>query len=146
MPTTPEPFHERGLRFACDVVRLYVALRAIPTVPDFMARQFVRAGTSVGAHLEEARAAQSRRDAATKFSIALKEAREASYWLRLMAATNLVPAATVSSVLREAEELVAVLTVARRRLNAPAGAGSDLPKRSLERVSEKPGDRMPKAT
>jgi four helix bundle protein len=82
-------------------------------------------GTSIGANLEEAKASQSRRDAAAKFSIALKEARETAYWLRLLVATDLVDDATVASLLREAEELVSILTVARRRLAVPASGSTD---------------------
>jgi four helix bundle protein len=48
-----------------------------------MARQVLKSGTSIGANLEEANGAQTRGDKATKFSIALKEARETLYWLRL---------------------------------------------------------------
>jgi four helix bundle protein len=46
--------------------------------------QLLRAGTSIGANLEEAVASESRRDFIHKNSIALKEARETDYWLRLI--------------------------------------------------------------
>ena len=88
-------------------------------MPSHLARQLLRSGTSIGANLEEAKAAQSRRDAACKFSIALKEAREASYWLRLLKATGLMGAKLADPLLAEASELIAILTVARRRLNQP---------------------------
>src|SRR4051794_37663410 len=80
MPSKPQPFHERGFNFACKIVRLYSAMTKRPDVPSYLARQVLRAGTSIGANLEEAKGAQTRRDAASKFSIALKEAREAAYW------------------------------------------------------------------
>lgn len=98
MPASLEPFHARGFRFACAAVTLYRTLRRQPDLPDFMASQFVRSATSVGANLEEARSAQTRRDSAAKFSIALKEARETAYWLRLMVATRLVPGPTVATL------------------------------------------------
>jgi four helix bundle protein len=117
MPASLEPFHARGFRFACSAVTLYRTLRRQPDLPDFMVRQFVRSATSVGANLEEARSAQTRRDSAAKFSIALKEARETAYWLRLVAATGLVSHAILASQAAEADELIAILTVARRKLN-----------------------------
>jgi len=116
-----QPFHERGFAFACGVVRLYVRLIKEPNMPWHIARQVLKAGTSVGANLEEARGAQTRRDLAAKFSISLKEARESLYWLRLIQATHLAPPELMTPVLNEAVELVAILTVARRKLNPLAG-------------------------
>ena len=121
MPTNIEPFHERAFKFACQVVRLYMALSTTPAVPLYIARQALQAGTSIGANLEEARGAQTRRDLASKFSIALKEARETTYWLRLLTATGLVAAPVTEPLLSEAGELVAILTVARRKLNTSSG-------------------------
>ena len=92
----------------------------MPDLAPHLARQVLRSGTSIGANLEEARAAQTRRDSAARFSIALKEARETAYWLRLLSTTGLVPIGLVASTLTEAEELVAILTVARRKLNTPS--------------------------
>ena len=74
-----------------------------------LAGQLVSAAASVGANLEEAADAQSKPDFVNKNSIALKECREARYWLRLIAATHdhLKPAALV--LIRESGELVAIL-------------------------------------
>lgn len=88
-------------------------------VPPYLARQILASGTSIGANVEESRACQSRRDTAAKFSIALKETRETLYWLRLLAANDLLPQDAVSPLVREANELIAILTVTRRRLAAP---------------------------
>jgi len=49
-----------------------------------LSRQVLRAGTSIGANVQEAQAAQSRADFISKMSIASKEARETQYWLRLL--------------------------------------------------------------
>jgi four helix bundle protein len=119
MPQTLRPFHERAFDFACEIVALYRRLVVMPDVPPSLARQLLRAGTSIGANLEEAKAAQSKRDARAKFSIALKESRETHYWLRLLVAADLVQRAVVRKVLQEAGELVAILTVARRNMEDP---------------------------
>ena len=124
MPNQLEPYHERGFRFACAVVRLYLELIRIPLVPQHLARQVLKSGTSIGANLEEAQGAQTRGDKATKFSIALKEARETLYWLRLLVATKLVEPKLVQDLIQEARELVAILTVTRRKLNTPVVRGS----------------------
>jgi four helix bundle protein len=75
-----------------------------------LGRQLLAAGTSVGANLEEARGAQSRRDFCAKSFVALKEAREALYWLTLIAETFPTYAGVVKPLITEADELVAILT------------------------------------
>ena len=54
----------------------------------YMTDQLARAGTSVGANIHEAQYAQSKKDFISKLEIALKEANETSYWLKLMYATG----------------------------------------------------------
>ncbi len=49
-----------------------------------LSRQLLRCATSIGANIEEAIAAQSKKDFVSKMSIASKEARETKYWLRLI--------------------------------------------------------------
>ena len=75
-----------------------------------IARQYLRSATSIGANLEEAHGAESRADFIHKLSIAQKEARESSYWLRLMADAKVVPHARLAAIRRETEEIYAVLT------------------------------------
>jgi len=70
----------------------------------------LRSGTSIGANVEEGQASQSRSDFAAKYSIACKEARETHYWLRLLAATDLLPPARLQPITDECDELIAILT------------------------------------
>ena len=116
MANVPEAYATRTFRFACQIAVLYRDLRRRSNVPWAISRQLLRAGTSIGANIEEARAAQSRRDLRSKFAIALKEARETKYWLRLLVATEMASPGTVASPLQEVDELVAILTVSVRRL------------------------------
>jgi 23S rRNA-intervening sequence protein len=67
-----EPFHLRGFRFGCAIVRLYMKLAKLPSLPIHLSRQLLKSGTSIGANLEEAKGAHSRGDNAAKFSIALR--------------------------------------------------------------------------
>ncbi len=48
-----------------------------------LANQLLRAGTAVGALMEEAQSPESRADFLHKCKIAAKEANESAYWLRL---------------------------------------------------------------
>src|SRR5712664_2353292 len=72
--------------------------------------QVFRAGTSIGANVEEALAGVSRRDFVVKMAVASKEARETNYWLRLLRDSNIVPTARMSPLLDESLELVRILT------------------------------------
>jgi four helix bundle protein len=116
MTTPSEPFAARAFRLACALIRLDMELRRSGRVPQHIARQLLAAGTAIAANLEEAKAGQSRRDVAAKFAIALKEARETAYWLRLISATDLADPHQLAAVTRETSELVAILTVSLRRL------------------------------
>jgi len=122
-----EPFHTRSFRFACEIVRMYLALLPAGKCPPHLCRQVLRSGTSIGANLEEARSGQTRRDKAAKVSIALKEARETHYWLRLIQATQLAPVSHLKPLEDEADEFIAMLTVTRRKLSEPEPAGSNRP-------------------
>jgi four helix bundle protein len=74
-----------------------------------LSRQLIRSGTSIGANVEESRAAQSTADFIHKLEIALKEARETRYWLRLLMASEIVPENKLLSLLDEINELIKIL-------------------------------------
>jgi four helix bundle protein len=71
--------------------------------------QLVRCATSIGANAEEARGAESRRGFISKCSIALKEARESSFRLRVFCSTCEDSRKKGELLLQEAEELAAIL-------------------------------------
>lgn len=75
-----------------------------------LGKQFLRAATSVGANIEEAQAAQSRKDFIHKYSIAQKEARETRYWLRVMLRSDLLAEDQTRPLLDEAGEIYAIIT------------------------------------
>jgi four helix bundle protein len=105
-----QDIRERAFAFACRVVRLHQHLVKLGETERSLARQLLRAGTSIGANLEEGRGGQSRADYVAKYSIALKEARETLYWLRLLAACDLIAADRIAPLVDQADELVAILT------------------------------------
>jgi four helix bundle protein len=72
--------------------------------------QLVKAGTSAGCNTEEAAGGQSRADFLSKISIALKETRETLFLLRVIQPAQLSDSADLDVLLREADELVAILT------------------------------------
>ncbi len=100
---------ERTFRFALQIVKLCRHLEVKSGVSRILARQLLRAGTSIGANVEEAQAAQSRPDFIHKNSVALKEARETHYWLRLLAASGEVPVQAIAPLQQEADELMRIV-------------------------------------
>ncbi len=111
---------ERTFSFAVRVTTLCRTLsrRAAPEEARLLARQLFRAGTSIGANVEEAQGGQSRADYASKMAIACKEAREAHYWLRLLAATNPSLTQRLDDIMDEADQLVSILTVIVKKCRA----------------------------
>ena len=66
--------------------------------------------THSGANTEEASAAQSRKDFISKMSISSKEARETNYWLRLLRDSNLCDGIDYTELIKDSEEIIAILT------------------------------------
>lgn len=75
-----------------------------------LSRQLLRSATSIGANVEEAGAAQSKRDFAAKMAIASKEARETHYWLRLLRDSRYLPPRQANELTENCEELIRLLT------------------------------------
>lgn len=110
MVRVARPITERTFEFAVRIVKLCQVLSHAAGVNQPLVRQLIRSGTSVGANVEEAQAAQSRADFIHKMQIALKELRETRYWLRLLVATDLVTEARLKGLIDESEELVRVMS------------------------------------
>jgi four helix bundle protein len=98
---------QRSFAFALQVIRLYKQLLAQHEY--VLSRQLLKSGTSIGANVEEAAAGQSRRDFQAKMSIALKEARETRFWLRLLRESDLA-SVQVTDELGSVDGLIRILT------------------------------------
>jgi four helix bundle protein len=105
----------RSLKFAEAILALN--RRLLPHRERFAGAlfQMVRAGTGIGSNVEEAQAASSRRDMAAKYAIALRESREARYWLRVLKSDPLV-GNSVDPLIQESNEWVAMLTTTVKKL------------------------------
>ena len=79
--------------------------------------QLVNAASSIGANLEEGRAGQSKAAFHAKLRIALKEARESHYWLRLIAGSGSIRPSRVAALIKESNEIVAILTTIAKKTN-----------------------------
>lgn len=102
---------ERTVQYAIRAIELFrFVQRGRDGAGRIIAKQYLRAATSVGANVEEAHSGESRADFIHKLGIAQKEARECSYWLRLMADSIVVSSQRLAPIRRETEETYAVLT------------------------------------
>jgi four helix bundle protein len=102
------PILEMSYSFALDVTAAAKAMRERKEYD--LASQFWRAGTSIGANVEEAQAAQSRADFKSKMGIAAKEARETIYWIRLARDSGILDAESAESLLKQASSIQKILT------------------------------------
>ena len=99
----------KSFDFAVRIVNLYKFLY-FEQKESVMSKQVLKSGTSIGANVNEAQKAQSMADFATKMNIALKEANETLYWIRLLHRTNYINDKEYDSISRDANELVSILT------------------------------------
>lgn len=104
-----QTIERKSFLFAVRIVKLYKHL--IAREKEYvLSKQLLRAGTSIGANVAEAEQAQSRADFISKMSIALKEAVETNYWLRLLQSTDYLSEAEFSSIHSDCRELEKILT------------------------------------
>jgi len=110
----PYDLHDRLLLFACDVVRAVQFLHTRGPVGRAISYQLLDAGTSVGANYEEADGASSVADFLAKTRIALKEAKETRFRLRVCRQADLL-GASFDPLVRESDEVVRILAAIVRR-------------------------------
>ena len=100
---------QKSFQFAIRTVNLCKHLRS--TKKEYaLSKQLLRSGNSIGANIAEAEQAQSRADFISKMNIALKEAVETNYWLRLLHATDYLSETEFSSICSDCRELEKMLT------------------------------------
>ena len=100
----------KSFDFSLQIIRLYKDL--VSQHEYVISKQVLKSGTSIGANINEAQAAQSRKDFISKMSIASKEARETKYWLNLILMSNLSVNSSdlLNFLLKEVEDIINILT------------------------------------
>lgn len=98
----------KSYKFAVRIVNFYRLM--IQQKREYeLSKQVLRCGTSIGANVEEAMGAQSRKDFLSKMSIAYKEARETSFWLKLLNDTDIISKKEFESLNSDCEELLKII-------------------------------------
>ena len=98
----------QSFEFAVRTVNLYKYLTSSHQEFDLF-RQFLRSGTSIGANVSEAQKAQSYADFSSKMYIALKEANETQYWLRLFHRIGYLSDTEYSSIKADIDSIISLL-------------------------------------
>ena len=105
----------KSFDFAVRIVNLYKYLTE--NKKEFiLSKQLLRCGTSIGANVSEAQKAQSEADFVSKLHVALKEAYETQYWLRLLYKTNYMTESEFQSIEKDIAEIVAILTAIIKKM------------------------------
>ncbi len=105
---------QRTLKFAVSIIKL-TSLLPKNAAGFAIASQVVRSGMSIGANIEEAQDAASKKDFIRSMVIALKEARETEYWLRVIKEAELISGSKLDEGLQEVNELIKILTTIVKR-------------------------------
>jgi len=100
---------ERTFEFAVEIVKFADKISKRSWIGKKLASQTLDSGTSIGANVEEAQAAESRADFTHKYNIALKEARETKFWLRPLSAVKVSGSEGVEALKTEADEISRII-------------------------------------
>ena len=99
---------DKSFEFAVRIVNLYKYL--VREHKEYiLSKQLLRCGTSIGANVAEAQRGQSKADFIAKMSIALKEANEALYWLKLLYRTDFLTQSQFENLEKDIQELLGIL-------------------------------------
>ncbi len=107
---------EKAEAFAIRIVNL---ARSIRDQKEYsLADQILRSGTSICANLYEGKFAQSNADFISKLSIALKEASETDFWLKLFYKTDIINISLYESLNKDIKEIISILVSTINTLKA----------------------------
>jgi four helix bundle protein len=99
---------DKAYAFALLIISIYKELKGENEF--ILSKQILRSGTSIGANVNEAISAESKKDFVHKLSISLKEARETKYWLNLLKDSDFISQETFNKSNKNCEELIKILS------------------------------------
>lgn len=98
---------DKSFNFGLKIIKLYMKLRSKNEFT--LSNQLVKSATSIGANITEAQYAQSRKDFINKMGIALKEANETEYWLKLLSKSDIIEEIEYENYIKECLEIKMIL-------------------------------------
>jgi four helix bundle protein len=108
----PKPMVDLKIRtrlFALRVIKMYSTLK-FDTTSQTLGKQVLRSATSVGAQYREGVRARSDAEIISKWGGALQELEETAYWFELLIGAEIVPETKLAELVKECDELIAILT------------------------------------
>ena len=107
-----EELQNRTKHFALRIIKLVDALPKTLS-GKAIGNQIMRSGTSVAANYRAVCRARSKADFISKLGIVIEEADETAFWLELIIESKLLHADLLRQLLREAQEISAIMVCAR---------------------------------
>ena len=105
----------KSYAFAKQIIFVYKAI-CNDKKEFILSKQLLRSGTSIGANVEEAQGAQSKKDFFAKMAISYKEAREIRYWVNLLHDTGFLTFEQFDLLNRDCEELLKIIGSIQRSI------------------------------
>nr|WP_295930411.1 four helix bundle protein [uncultured Dyadobacter sp.] len=107
---------DRTKSFVLRSIRLF---RSLPVNEEakVIGKQFLRSSSSVGANYRAVCRSRSQREFYAKLSVTIEEADESLFWMEIIRDTGLLPSEKLQSLMQEAEEIVKILSKARKNTN-----------------------------
>lgn len=100
--------HDLTFDFAKRIVVLYRNLR-FSNKDDVISKQILKSGTSIGANLYESKYPQSDADYLSKVNIALKEASETEFWLKLLKESDYITETEADLLIKDCTRIIKIL-------------------------------------
>jgi four helix bundle protein len=110
------PILEKSFDFAVKITKYYVeSIKKDYLLKDIL-RQLLRSGTSIGANVSESQEAVSKKDFINKLSIALKEAKETEYWLKILFQSCIINENIYNELINECHQIIRILVSILKKL------------------------------
>lgn len=110
------PILEKSFDFAVKITKYYIeSIKKDYLIKDIL-RQLLRCGTSIGANVSESQEAVSKKDFINKLSIALKEAKETEYWLKILSKSEVLNQNTFNELINECTQIIRLLISILKKL------------------------------
>lgn len=111
---------DRAFSFSIRIVKMARAMSKDPA-GYALGSQVIRSGTSIGANIEEAQGAISKKDFIHCMQISLKEARETLYWIKVIGEAGLLPLSRTNLIVKENVEIIKILTTILKHAKLNSG-------------------------
>ena len=108
-----DALRKRTKDFAIRIIKLTQALPK-NDIAKVLGRQVLRSGTSVGANYRAVCRARSRAEFVSRLAVVVEEGDETAYWLELLVEAGIVPLRRLASLMKEADELLALFAASHR--------------------------------